>query len=271
MTGWVSMAASRRGTSHERRGEPRQDVQVVRHLGAAGDILLVIVADGAGSAPRGGAGAALACRVLAAEATAALRHRPIEELDGEALHDWVDVARDALFRGATAQGLPGRALATTVLLALSDGRTTLVGHVGDGAVVARDAEDGSWRALSWPATGEHAGTTFFLTDDPSPALRIECRNEPITALALLTDGLERLVLDLAARAPHGPFFDRMTAPLDRLAADGAGAPGLDRRLSRELGRYLDGERVCARSDDDKTMAVAVRRPDPPAAPPASAP
>jgi hypothetical protein len=59
------------------------------------------------------------------------------------------------------------------------------------------------------------------------------------------------VLDFATRTPHAPFFDRMSAPLDRLSA-----PGRDRGLSQALGAWLGSQAVAARTDDDRTLLLA---------------
>ena len=253
------MGASRRGTAHVRRGEPRQDARKVRH-GSDG-ALIVVVSDGAGSARHGGTGAALAARAVARAAEGALHGRAFESLCEEDLQDWVDAARDTIGRGAerrTDAGAPTtlRDFATTLLLAVSDGHRTWTAHVGDGAIVGRGAESGDWAVLSWPATGDYAGTTYFLTDEPAPALRVAHHETPISGLALLSDGLERLVLDFAAQTAHGPFFERMARPLDVRASQNQKGPSRD--LSTALGAYLDSENVCRRSDDDKTLVVAVR-------------
>jgi hypothetical protein len=237
--GWTVAAATRRGESHARRGERGQDALCLR---LRGGLMVAVLADGAGSAPRGGPGAALACRMLAQAALAA-RH-PLDET-GPA--PWLSAARSAIAAAAETRGLAPRDFAATLILAVSDGAATLVAHVGDGGAVALGPE--GWHALSWPETGEYAGTTHFLTDDP-PALRVTRHDGPVRALALFTDGLERLVLDFAAQQPHAPFFDRMTAPLSR------SGPGRDRALSRALGDWLESPAVAARTDDDRTLLLA---------------
>ena len=256
-TGWTGMAASRRGTSHVRRGEPRQDARQVRHAHGS-DTIVAVVADGAGSAPQGGTGAAVICRRIAAQAVEALNRLAVAEIDEDQVRDWIDAARDVLGAGAARRGRSLRDYATTLLLAISDGWRTVVAHVGDGAIVARRAGGGGWEALSWPATGEYASTTYFVTDEPAPNVRIGIHDGAIDGLALFTDGIERLVLDLANRAPHQSWFDRMAAPLDRMAARADQGESIDFELSQALGRYLDGDRVCERSDDDKTVVLSVR-------------
>jgi len=254
--GWLSAGATVAGTAHVRRAEPRQDALSVRHT-PAGNAVVLALADGAGSAERGGAGAAIAVRALRAAGEAACGRAPIAELDGPMMVDAMAAARRAVLNAAERAAIAPRALATTALLVVSDGSTTLAAHVGDGAAVVRLAADRSWCALSWPERGEYAGMTRFLTEDPPAPVRVARLEDDVSALAVLTDGLERLVLDLAAGTPHPPFFDMIAAPLDTRACGGATA-GRDRRLSRALARYLSGEAVCERTDDDKTLAIAVR-------------
>lgn len=246
-SGWRVAAARHRGEAHLRRAERGQDALCIRQRGG---LLVAALADGAGSAPQGGAGAALAARAVAAAALDGLDGWGVAGLDAATVERWAMDARALVALTAAARGLCARDFAATLVLAVSDGAATAVAHVGDGAAVARGA-DGAWRALSWPEGGEHAGSTFFLTDE-TPALRVAVTHEPVTALALFTDGIERLALDFAAGRPHPPFFDRMIAPLER--AQGAGR---DRRLSRALGGWLAGEAVAARTDDDRTLLLAV--------------
>ncbi|WP_175478968.1 PP2C family serine/threonine-protein phosphatase [Rubrimonas cliftonensis] len=244
--GWRVAAARVRGESHARRAERGQDALCVRLRGGA---IIVAAADGAGSAPRGGAGAALASRAVVREASAALGAQPsLSQAREEDLRRWAEAARAAVAAAAETCGLAPRDCAATLLIAVSDGATTLWAHVGDGAVVARDA--GAWRALSWPAAGAHAGETHFLTDEPFD-LRTGRLEGTVDALALLTDGIERLVLDFATETPHAPFFERMARPVAALPA-----PGRDAALSQALARYLGGAAVAARTDDDRTLVLA---------------
>ncbi len=136
----------------------------------------------------------------------------------------------------------------------SDGTDTLVVHIGDGAAVARNAVTGDWEAMSWPAQGEYASTTFFLTDDGGPRVRIVRSAVPVDRVAVFTDGIERLALDFAAERAHGPFFSGMSDPVAAAAASGWNLP-----LSRKLGDYLASPAVNARTDDDKTLILACLR------------
>ncbi|MEM6848732.1 MAG: PP2C family serine/threonine-protein phosphatase [Pseudomonadota bacterium] len=238
---FLSAGATQRGPQHMSRGEPRQDALSIRHHR---DGVLLALADGAGSASRGGAGAALAVR------TAVQVINGVQP-DAEALEDAVFAAKAAVDDSAAQHGLTSRDLATTLLLVAATPWSVIAAHVGDGAVVLHT--DGGWLTLSQPARGMHASTTHFLTDAAGPDLRITTHDAPPTAIAAFTDGIERLVLAEPQQTPHAPFFDKMTAPLR--AADGS--VGRSRFLSRALADYLAAPAVAERSEDDKTLALAV--------------
>ena len=107
--------------------------------------------------------------------------------------------------------------------------------------------------MTWPAHGEYASTTFFVTDE-QPRISIQRRATPISALVAFTDGLERLALDFSATAPHAPFFEGVLAPICQ-----SPVTGRDAKLSQQLARYLDSPAVNARTDDDKTLLIAALR------------
>lgn len=80
-------------------------------------------------------------------------------------------------------------------------------------------------------------------------------NEDIDAIAIFSDGIERMVLDMATRKPAERFFAAVTGPVTNSPV----LNGKDSALSRELAAYLDSEQVCARTDDDKTLVIATLR------------
>lgn len=168
----------------------------------------------------------------------------------EAIWAAIDLARDRIARAASNHDCSMRSFATTLVLAIAMPGAQLATHIGDGAIVAR-SKDGSWIALSWPEAGEYASTTYFLTDEPAPRLRIARSVHDIDALAVMTDGLETIALDEGAQEPHARFFDPMIAPVAAAAETGALA-----EMSLKLGGFLRSERVCERTDDDKTLILA---------------
>jgi len=225
------------------------------------------VADGAGSAPHGALGAALAVRAAIAAlegegASDETARRALAALDGQGsdaaglahrVRAAALAARAAVVDAAADRGLPLRDLACTLTTALADDDSAAVLQIGDGLAVVRVAMDyapGLLLAID-PARGEHANETTFLTSDGAvdrPAIAV--LSVPATALALATDGLLRLALDVRAAAPHAAFFAPLFAFAARAGDDGAGA----------LEAFLAGPRVRSRTDDDVTLVVALKRP-----------
>jgi hypothetical protein len=250
---WTWVAASQRGTSHERSGVRLQDAFVVCTASHRPDVLLAVVSDGAGSARRGGEGASLLCRTVS---VLFRKHfKTSSELPTEAdLQSWLDAARDRLAAVAERRDLQMRDFACTMVAVISTAHRSVFAHVGDGCAVIQDAQSGSWRAASWPDQGEYASTTYFVTDDAGARLRVSFFETPISAVAVFTDGIERLVLEMAAKRPAAAFFDRVVAPV-RAASE----HGRCSQLSDALRAYLQSDAVTSRTDDDKTLVIAIPR------------
>lgn len=250
MSDWKWVAASRRGTAHRDVGERRLDAFRTAVVGDGGDFFVAVACDGAGSASHGREGASIAVWTLA-EAARWWLTGTSSLPDAAQVETWMALARLRILVHAAKRDLELRDFATTVVMAISDGSSTITAHIGDGVIVARDPSSSDWTALSWPEQGEYASTTYFLTDEPEVRLRVACHDGPIDRLAVMTDGLERLALDMTTNTPHAPFFDALAAPV-------AAAPSLGRNcaLSAQLGAFLDGEQVNARTDDDKTLILA---------------
>ena len=250
---WTWAAASCRGTSHVQGNLRCQDAMACSASGAHRSRFIAILCDGAGSAAMGGEGATLAARVISVRARAHALKSASSPTD-ETIHEWIDHARDVIEHTAQKRQLRSRDFAATLVCALSDGTDTTVIHIGDGCVVGQDANDYAWYALTWPAHGEYASTTFFITDDVQPRVVITRHQRRLSALVAFTDGLERLALDFASNQPHDPFFNGIVRPLA-----GITSVGRDRGLSEKLARYLDSASVNHRTDDDKSLIMAVCR------------
>lgn len=249
---WTWAAASRRGTSHERTSTRRQDALRVVTVDD-GRSLIAVACDGAGSASHGGEGATIAARTLSICAKQALTKNQAFPSD-DTLWSWVDLARDKIAGIAARRSLTPRDFATTVVMVISDGSSTLTVHIGDGAAVGREVGTSEWVSLSWPEHGEYASTTFFLTDDRDVRARFERNDVAIDRLAVFTDGIERLALDFNTGVPHKPFFSGVTGPVAASSASGC-----DVELSKKLGKYLESAQINERTDDDKTLILAARR------------
>lgn len=243
---WTVLGDSTIGTSHRMRNAPCQDAFRFRRFGPSGEWLVVAVADGAGSASHADVGATIACDQLT--------HR-VEALDPNVLLSRDGVielfasVRSALVAGAETRGIRPRELACTALLAVAGPESAVFAQLGDGAIVV--GADPNYRTVFWPEPAEYANATDFLTDDQFVrTIQVELVPERITELAVLTDGLQRLALDFAARAPHPEFFRPLFRHL-RTASD-------PEPLLEPFRQFLDSSRVNDRTDDDKTLVLAIR-------------
>jgi Protein phosphatase 2C len=255
MTHWTWACASQVGTSHLRTGQRLQDAHSCFSIRSQGREWFVgVVSDGAGSARFGGEGAALVCRTIG---LASRRHfNQFASLPAAAeIEYWVDEVRDRIYRAASARSLEPKDFAATLICTISDGVHSVFAHIGDGCVVTRTRGSGEWTAPSWPDHGEYASTTTFVTDQPAAKVRVSVCDDPVDVIALFSDGIERMVLDMAARKPAERFFSVIAAPVLTSAV----LSGKDARLSEQLRSYLDSEQVCSRTDDDKTLVIAAIR------------
>ena len=248
MNQWRWIASSRIGTSHQRLGTRKQDAFKCFLAHSRVPVVCAVIADGAGSAEFGGQGASIVCRHLSLELKA--HFKITDALPGsDEIWKWLDKIRDCLGNAAKKREKRRQSFASTLVMLVSSGDRSIVAHIGDGAIVARD-HLGQWVALSWPETGEYASTTYFVTDEVAPRLRVIEVTEAYSAYALFSDGIENIALDHSELVPFQPFFNAMIKSLDQ-------SPGLGPNpvLSAALGAFLDGERICARTDDDKTLIL----------------
>jgi hypothetical protein len=247
---WHVVAASEAGTSHLRTGTPCQDASAIARAGQA---LLLFAADGAGSAARAEVGSRLAVEAALEAARAALEAGLPQDAGG-----WRSlletIVRAARARLEDPENGEIRELATTLLGVLWTPGHLAALQVGDGWIVIETAD--GLRALIPPAKGEYFNETVFLT---SSGFAERARYEvlaggDVSGVAVLTDGLEMVSIDLADGAPHEPFF----RPLFELVRD----PDEDAESQeREIREFLRSDRICARTDDDKTLVLAVRTRD----------
>lgn len=232
---WTVTAAKQAGTSHLRHGEECADAFAT----ASGDgVLVLAVADGAGSARCGAEGAAHAASRAAEIALQESELRSVFQRTLDSLLEMVGERPPADFH-------------TTLLLAVLRDDTLSVGNIGDGWAVVREA--GTLRAVAAPGRSEYVNETFFLTSRGAldDAVYETVPASGLDAVALLTDGSAWFSIDLDNRTPSAALFGKLFT----FAAD-ASRPAVERE--EELTRFLSSEMVLRKTDDDKTMILAVR-------------
>lgn len=228
---WRPLAASVAGAGHRARGVGCEDASAVDVLDDG--TLLMVVADGAGSAPLADEGSV---RAVAA-AMEGLRA-------GVDLPAVMEGARRALEPVVAGECLGDRATTLLVVRVAAGAGVVETAQVGDGAVVVR--RNGALEVLAADAKGEYLNETCFLTSESwRESLRVEAvPADGIDGVAAMTDGLQLVAFDLATGVPHAPFF----APFFAFAAGDGDVDG--------LAEFLGSDRVGARTDDDVTLAVA---------------
>ena len=251
---WTWVGTRSTGTSHLRSGKGCDDFGACVELSSAGDrVLIAVASDGAGSARHSSIGSWVTVRAFVGNAARFLKNgHPLTELSPEVIRGWLDDVRDRISMLARKHNAVPRDFAATLVGSLIATNYALFVHVGDGASVFKARGSSEWIVASWPAQGEYAATTFFVTDDPEPHCRFVVVDEPVDEIAVFTDGIERLVLDFSRQSAFAPFFEKMFFPLKTSVA------GRNRKLSRDLRRFLDSPSVCDKTDDDKTLILAKR-------------
>jgi len=261
--GWRYIAASVIGTSHEKVGGACQDANDCQlYLLPSGErVLIAAAADGAGSAPCGGEGAATACSVFVGLANDHLdAGQSVDQISLETAQSWITSIQDSLEQQAESVSRERRDFACTLLGLVASSSCAACLQIGDGAMILSDSEERVYGHVFWPERGEYANTTHFVTqDDAVGHLQFESVRREIVEAALLTDGLQSLALNYREQVAHEPFFKGLFAPLRALGE------GRSHELSRSLADFLSSPRVNEKTDDDKTLVLATRMNTPPTA------
>lgn len=246
------------GTSHTKLSLPVQDAchaEVIRDV-YGDEILIAVVADGAGSAAHAHTGAQMACNFFSAAirghfASEGTWQQLTDGFTGNAIAEFQQKLREK----SVAENRRLQDYACTLLTAIIGRECAAFFQLGDGAMVElRQGETDHYRCVCWPQQGEYANTTSFLTDaDAADKIFSELKAYPIDEIALFTDGIQNLVLDYRAQSAHSPFFAPLFAWLRPRSV------GYSEELSSSLTVYLNSGKINARTDDDKTLMLASRK------------
>lgn len=189
--------ATAQGRRHEGDGVDCQDA--VTRL-AKGQLTAIALADGAGSARHAALGARLSADAIARyllRALPALLACKEERAKASLLTSVLQV----LTRAAREQSASVEDFACTLLFAATDGRTLLVGQLGDGRVGVRDNASGLWRPMLVATKGEFLNETTFVTSGGALARFQLARGDAATvsACVLMSDGAEESLFHRATQ------------------------------------------------------------------------
>jgi serine/threonine protein phosphatase PrpC len=250
--GWRLVTAQKRGSHHEAAGTNCEDSYRTATLSP--DVLLIAVADGAGSVryPDLGSNTVsqhsldhLCSRIGETQAVPT-----VASAEGMLL-EAMAAALEAAQTEAAALGVTVRELSSTLILIIARRDFVAVAQVGDGATIIAD-EQGKITALTTPKTGEYINEITFLTSSEAvEKAQIKVWQGRASGLAAFSDGLQMLCLKWPEYLPHEPFF----TPLFRFVATASD----DTQIASEIAQFLSSTRIRELTDDDLTLVLASTR------------
>jgi hypothetical protein len=252
---WKHLSLSVTGKSHSDRNEPGQDYCRTGALQFSDrDFFIGLAADGAGSTTHGGVGAEIACETLYLQILSVIhKGDPISSITDEEVRAWVTACREAIAARAEGDGQRIKNYACTLIGVVATNDHTLYFQIGDGCIVTSDGT--GYHTIFWPEQGEYANTTYFISDDRFlEHIKIEHQVSVPDEIALFTDGLQNLVLSFSTRTVHDGFFRPLFMALRKNPDNGFA------NLATNLTALLSRDDVNTRSDDDKTLILAVNIP-----------
>ena len=246
---WKLAAVSQRGSSHELDGRPCQDAHSLAMVSR--EILVIAVADGAGSASFAEVGSDLAVRTSTAELCRqlALPDSNLEEASLKTLLiGTINSVRAALEAEAAERHVPTRELATTLLLVIATPDLVAAAQVGDGAVIVGD-KDGEITGLTLPRLGEYINeVVFVISPNALQSAQVAIQHGKTPHIAVFSDGLQMLGLEMPNCTPYkgffSPLFNFISEKEDELEA------------ISEMSMFLSSQRVREKTDDDLTLVLA---------------
>lgn len=260
---WEVLGASVTGQGHLHQNQPGQDrFSTFQWVGKdpVSHLMVIVCADGAGSAAKSWAGAWMGCRAV----IQAIQQR-LQTSSGEARlirsEGWTeayikhlfDQSRRRIQRWSSTLNATPADLATTMNLAVIGPDFGCFAQVGDGLIGFQVQDNPNpWELANQPDQGEFAGETTFLT---SPnwldQMRIRMVREPLGRVFVSTDGLLSVILDQSSGQIHTRFVNPLFTVLEN--------PAMPSNLKKvSLGQFLQSDRIKSRCDDDLTLILANR-------------
>jgi hypothetical protein len=253
---WRIAHASAIGLAHINQNTECQDRFACRTVktAAEGEVLIAVVADGAGSTTDGQIGAQVACETFAEEVADLLNMKDasLKSLTQDFGRLWISYFQQKIADIARANKKELRDYASTLVGAVIGAHAAAFYQIGDGGIVfSASGALASYRFAIAPVESEYVNVTDFVTDETAAErLRFALVEEPVEDLILFSDGIYAVAVDYQNNQPHEPFLMPMIAPL----RNGAALNGLNEKLEN----FLASPKINEKTDDDKTIILASR-------------
>lgn len=248
---WGYFYSSVKGTSHITSNTPKQDNCKISVLN---NCLIAAIADGAGSAKYSDLSSKFICELFVRKTKQWLTYNSLEDLRKEVIIEWFSYFQAIINRAVSIYKLESsREFATTLLFSVLSKDFNIFVQIGDGVIAIGD-ENGMGCAFL-PQNGEFINTTHFATE--TSAINIfmyKTTSEPVKRIAMHTDGIEHIAFDFKTQKPFMPFFIPFFSALEKLED-----LGYSETLSKQLEIFLQSERVNKKTDDDKTLFLALSK------------
>ena len=251
---WRLAQASVIGQSHLNQNTVCQDRLATRIVEseAEGEILIAVVADGAGSTTDGQRGAEVACEFFVEQVAEFIKRASVKSLNEDFGRHWISFFQQRVAEIARVEEKEMREYATTLVGTVVGKTNAVFFQVGDGgAVFSTCGKLESYRFSIAPVETEYVNMTEFLTDETAAnSLRFVSVEGAIEDLILFSDGIFSVAVNYQTGKPHEPFLMPMIAPLRN-----ENAPN---DLNEKLEKFLASPRINEKTDDDKTIILASR-------------
>jgi hypothetical protein len=271
--GWHTAKGKVVGTSHAKTDKPCQDAYFVNITKEA---LTIAVSDGMGSAAYSDKGSEIAARAAALAMQGTYKQVPSVKFTlakiGDAIRKLLRtappadpiaqetiqqrmttafaIARSRILEHADAAQHSHRDYACTLLLVVVTKDAWYTMHVGDGAIVGYLTPEQT-KTLSEPENGEYVNTTTPLTSSTySEQMRFHSGTDQLTAVAVLTDGIQQLCINQKTRHSFDPFFSYVLKTFR--------VPTSSKARDQLVKDFLCSQPVREKCDDDLTLVVAWR-------------
>lgn len=250
---WKYISSSVKGTSHEATNTPKQDNYKACIFTIKGNNYLVCaVADGAGSAKHSDISSNFICKLFLRKTKFWLENNSIQTITREVIIEWFTYFQKVMLRTVALYKLDSiRDLATTLLFSIISETHNVFVQIGDGIITTN--KENNMECIFIPQNGEFLNTTNFATqDNVKDIFMFKTTNEPVNKIAMHTDGIEQIAFDFANQKPFTPFFTPFFNAVEKLEDF-----GYSEKLSKQLEMFLQSDRVNKKTDDDKTLFIAV--------------